>query len=311
MKDSGMIENDRSVDRAATIVLVAGMSFILIPLAIAAVTATQPYETFIEAGGLSFALGGHFLDNMEKILSETKLLRQLGNSLAVATIVAVMKVGFCFLAAYALVFFEGKFRRALFAVMIATVMLPLDLRVITTYQIVANVAMPLNWILDATGANWAIEKVAGFRPYFRLSLLDTYFGTAAPIAANCTAVFIFRQFFLTLPKDLPRAAIMDGAGPIRFMIDIVLPLSKTPIVATLLFFFVGAWTNYLWPLVAASTPDQQTAVVGLARIADSDIDEIPQVPLLMAGALFVSFIPVALIAVMQRQIVRGLNLSSR
>ena len=306
-----MIENAKPINLVAAVVLVVGIAFILLPLALATITATQSYETFIKEGGLNLTLGGHFSENIKAILTETKLPRQLANSFAIATIVALMNVSFCFLAAYALVFFEGKWRGPLFAVMIATVMLPLDLRVITTYQIVANVAMPLNWILDFTGTGWAIEQVFGVRPYLRLSLLDTYFGTAAPIAANCTAIFIFRQFFLTLPKDLPRAAVMDGASPVRFMIDILLPLSKTPIVATLLFFFIGAWTNYLWPLVAASTPDQQTAVVGLARLANTETDEIPDIPLLMAGALFVSFIPVAMIAVMQRQIVRGLNLASK
>ena len=306
-----MIENTKRVNFMAAAILIAGIAFILSPILITVITATQHYDTFVKNGGLSLSPGGSFFENMRVVLTETNLPRQLLNSIAIATVASVMKVSFCFLAAYALVFIESKWSRPLFAIMIATVMLPLDLRVITTYQIVANVAMPLNWFIDSTGIGWAIERAAGISVHFRLSLLDTYFGVAAPIAANCTAVFIFRQFFLPFSKDLPRAASMDGAGPIRFMIDILIPLSKTPIVATLLFFFIGAWTNYLWPLVAASTPDQQTAVVGLARLANTEPDEIPEIPLLMAGALFVSFIPVAMIAIMQRQIVQGLNLSSK
>lgn len=306
-----MIENTRSINRIAGLILALGIVFILSPLVIAFITATQSYETFVKAGGLNLTLGGHFIENLRVIVTETRLPRQLVNSFMIATIVSTMKVSFCFLAAYALVFFKNRWSGPLFTVMIATVMLPLDLRVITTYQIVANVAMPLNWIFHGTGIAWLVEQISGFRPYFQLNLLDTYFGTAAPIAANCTAVFIFRQFFMTLPRDLPRAATMDGAGPFQFMIDILLPLSKTPIVATLLFFFIGAWTSYLWPLVAASTPDQQTAVVGLAQLASTDPDEIPEIPMLMAGALFVSFIPVVIIAVMQRQIVQGLSLSEK
>lgn len=306
-----MIETTKNINRTATAILVAGIAFILAPLVIAFMTATLSYQQFVQAGGIGLNLGAHFLDNIGKIVTETQLPRQLWNSVVISILVAAIKCAFAFTATFALVFYDSRWNRIVFALTIATVMLPLELIVITTYQIVANVAMPLNWVMDLTGLGWAVEQLSGWRPEFQLSLLDTYVGVAAPIATSSTSVFIYRQFFLSLPKDLVKAAAMDGAGPIRFMIDILLPLSWTPLVATFLFWFIGGWTQYLWPLVAASTPDAQPAVVGLAKLANTEPDRIPDVPLLMAGALFVSFIPVLLIALMQRQIVKGLNLSEK
>lgn len=302
-----MIERTRSIDLTARIVLIVGVTFILAPLVIAFLTASLSYQQFVQNGGIRFDVGGHFLENLTRIWTETKLPGQLWNSFVISLLVAGIKCAFAFTATFALVFFDNRLNRIVFALTIVTVMLPLDLIVITTYQVVANVAMPLNWLLSLTG----LGQITGLGSDLKLSLLDTYIGVAAPIATSSTSVFIYRQFFLSLPRDLPRAAAMDGAGPWRFMWDILLPLSWTPLVATFMFWFIGGWTSYLWPLIAASTPDAQPAVVGLAKLIDSEPDKIPDVPLLMTGALFVSFIPVVLIALMQRQIVRGLNLSEK
>lgn len=306
-----MIENAKPINRTAQIILILGMIFILLPIVIAFMTATLTYEEFIKNGGIGLSLGGEFFNNFYRIMTETQLPKQLLNSIVISLLVAFIKCSFAFTATFALVFYKSKLNNIIFAFTIVTVMLPLELIVITTYQIVANVMMPVNWFLALTGLDWAIESLTGTYPTFQLSLLDTYIGVAAPIATGSTSVFIYRQFFLTLPKDLVRAATMDGAGPFRFMKDILLPLSWTPLVATFLFWFIGGWTSYLWPLVAASTPESQTAIVGLAKLAASEEDLIPEVPLLMAGALFVSFIPVVLIAIMQRQMVQGLNLSEK
>ena len=306
-----MVEDTRGIDRTAFVILIVGIAFILAPIVIAFLTATLSYEEFVSAGGIGLNVGSNFLDNMQRIVTETRLPRQLWNSFVISLLVAGIKCAFAFTATFALVFYKSRWNRIIFSLTIATVILPLELLVITTYQIVANVAAPINWLMQITGLAWLSEQVVGAKHEFKLSLLDTYIGVALPIATSSTSVFIYRQFFLSLPKDLPRAAAMDGASPFRFMVDILLPLSWTPLVATFMFWFIGGWTQYLWPLVAAATPAAQPAVVGLAKLANADPDSIPDVPLLMAGALFVSFIPVVLIGVMQRQIVRGLNLSEK
>lgn len=302
-----MIERTRSIDITAQVILVVGVTFILAPLVIAFLTASLSYRQFVQNGGITLQVGGHFLANLHHIWFETRLPGQLWNSFVISTLVAAIKCAFAFTATFALVFFDNRLNRIVFALTIVTIMLPLELIVVTTYQIVANVAMPLNWLLSLSG----LGEVTGIGSDLRLNLLDTHIGVAAPIACSSTSVFIYRQFFLSLPRDLPKAAAMDGAGPWRFMWDILLPLSWTPLVATFMFWFIGGWTQYLWPLIAASTPDAQPAVVGLAKLATNEQDRIPEVPMLMAGALFVSFIPIVLIAVMQRQIVRGLNLSEK
>lgn len=303
-----MIESTRGIDRTAATVLILGMTFILSPLVIALIVATQSYEEFVAAGGISLLPGRHFIENIVHIATETNLPRQVLNSIIVATSVAAIKCSFAFMATFALVFFESRWSKLIFALTIATVMLPLDLIVVTTYQVVANVAMPLNWLIELC---WYASTTPTAAPHLEWNLLDTYLGIAAPIATSSTSVFIYRQFFLSLPRDLPRAAAMDGAGPLRFLVDILLPLSKTPLIATFIFWFVGGWTNYLWPLVSATSSDMQPAIVGLSRLATSEPDRIPEVPMLMAGALFVSFLPVVLIAVMQGRIVKGLNLSEK
>jgi sn-glycerol 3-phosphate transport system permease protein len=194
---------------------------------------------------------------------------------------------------------------------LATIMLPIDIRVITTYQVASNVLSPVNAILDFTGLNGLIEQAFGAPVALEWNVLDTHFGLVAPLVAHGTGTFLFRQFFRTLPTDLFKAARMDGAGPIRFMIDILLPLSRSSFAALLVLTFLSGWTQYLWPLVAASKPDMQTAVVGLARLVPDMEGEVPDFPMIMAGVVIVSIIPLAMIAFLQRYLVRGLVLSEK
>ena len=116
---------------------------------------------------------------------------------------------------------------------------------------------------------------------------------------------------MTLPKDLFKAARMDGAGPIRFLFDILLPLARTSFASLFVLTFLSGWTQYLWPLVGASTPDMQTAVVGLARLVPDADGRVPDFPMIMAGAVLVSLVPLTMIALLQRFLVQGLVLSEK
>lgn len=295
-----MVENTRSIDLVAGAILVLGMGFVLLPLVVAFITATQAYETVL-SGGLNWLPGDALLTNVVRIFTSTALPGQLVNSFVAAMLVATLKCLLAFMTALAIVFFKIRWGGVLFAVTLVTIMLPVDLRVITTYQVAANVGMPVNWLLD----------LFGLAPLLQLSVLDTWFGLAAPLVAHGTGTFLFRQSFLAMPRDLPRAAVMDGAGPVRFALDILLPLSRAPLVALFIMMFLGGWTQYLWPLVAASRPEMQTAVVGLARLANDMPGAVPDYPLIMAGALVVSAIPLAMVALLQRYIVRGYALSEK
>ncbi len=295
-----MVENTRSLDLTAGLILAIGMAFVLLPLVVALVTATQSYETVLTQG-LGWVPGDQFAANVGRVFSDTPIPGQLWNSFVVASLVAGLKCALAFATALAIVFFRIRWGGLLFGFTLITIMLPVDLRVITTYRVAADVGMPVN----------AVAAVFGLGPVLRLSVLDTWFGLAAPLVAHGTGTFLFRQAFLAMPRDLPRAAVMDGAGPVRFALDILLPLSRAPLIALFIMMFLGGWTQYLWPLVAASRPDMQTAVVGLARLSANQEGAVPDYPLIMAGALVVSIIPLTMVALLQRYIVRGYALSEK
>ena len=303
-----MIEDTRSINVAANTLLAVGCLFVLSPLVFVVITASQTYGDFLR-NNFSLTPGGHFLENLVMAWELTDLPRQTFNSVVVAT---TSSVGRCFLAfttAFAVVFFSARYGPLVYAAVLASIMLPLELMVITAYQVAANIALPLNAIANSFGA-W--EAFAGRALDLQLNLLDTYAGISIPLMAQGTATLILVQHFKTLPASLPRAAALDGAGPLRFMLDILLPISRGPLLALFLFLFISGWIQYMWPLVVASSPEMQTAVVGLTRLDTGMAEgEIPNFPLRMAGAIMVTAIPLLLIALTQHLIVRGLVIPER
>lgn len=304
-----MVENARSINIVASLILVIGIAYIVGPLYLTLTTASHSYE-FMLQNGLVWSPGGDFFANMKRIFTDTSIPLQMINSLVVAAGTAVGLCILSFLSAYAIVYFRIRWAGVVFALILATVVLPLDMRFVTTYQVASNVFSPLNAVLDATGLNGLIAAVFGTPVHLEWSILNTRLGLITPLLAHGMGTFLFRQFFLTLPKDLFKAARMDGAGPIRFLFDILLPLSRTSFASLFVLTFLSGWTQYLWPLVASSTADTQTAVVGLARLVP-DEGAVPDYPLIMAGAILVSIVPLMMIALLQRYLVQGLVLSEK
>jgi sn-glycerol 3-phosphate transport system permease protein len=286
------------------------MLYILGPLFLTLMTASQSYE-FMLRSGMAWFPGDQFFNNVVRIFTETQIPVQMFNSFIVATATAIGTCLFSFLTAFAIVYFRVRYGGVIFAMALATIMLPLDIRVITTYQVASNILSPINAVLDFSGLNGLIAAQFGAPVHLELSVLNTHFGLVAPLIAHGTGMFLFRQFFKTLPVDLVKAAKMDGAGPIRFMLDILLPLSRSSVAALFVLTFLSGWTQYLWPLVASSTPDMQTAVVGLARLAPDADGAVPDFPLIMTGAVIVSIVPLLMIALLQRYLVRGLVLTEK
>jgi sn-glycerol 3-phosphate transport system permease protein len=304
-----MVENARFINIFASLILIIGIAYIVGPLYLTLTTASHSYE-FMLQNGLVWSLGGDLFANMKRIFTDTLIPLQMINSLVVAAGTAAGLCILSFLSAYAIVYFRVRWAGIVFALILATVILPLDMRFVTTYQAASNVFSPLNAVLDATGLNELISTVFGAPVHMEWSILNTRLGLVAPLLAHGMGTFLFRQFFLTLPKDLFKAARMDGAGPIRFLFDILLPLSRTSFASLFVLTFLSGWTQYLWPLVASSTADTQTAVVGLARLVP-DEGAVPDYPLIMAGAILVSIIPLMMIALLQRYLVQGLVLSEK
>ncbi|MBH2846242.1 ABC transporter permease subunit [Serratia marcescens] len=305
-----MIENTRSIDIASNLVLILGMLFILTPLYFVITTATHSFE-YVLQNGTPLYPGTHLFENIAYLFSHTRIPSQIVNSFCVALTVALGKCLFAFLTAFALVFFNLRFASVIFALVLVTIMLPLDVRVVTTYEVASNVLAPLNWLFRITGIEALYRYATGQTLHLELSLLNTYFGLAVPLIAHGTGTFMFRQFFKTIPRELPEAARMDGAGPLRFAIDILMPISKSSFAALFILMFLGGWSAYLWPLVASSTPEMQTAVVGLAKLQPSSDGEIANYPVIMTAVLMISCIPLIMIALLQKHVVKGLALSEK
>ena len=305
-----MIENGRSLNTVASLILVVGIVYVLGPIYLTLATASQSYE-FMLRNGLAWYPGDRLLSNMARIFTETHIPIQMLNSLLVAFCVATFTCVLSFCSAYAIVYFRIRWAGVAFALILATIMLPLDIRVITTYQVASNIFSPLNALLDVSGLNDLIARVFGTPVQLELSVLNTRFGLVAPLVAQGAGTFLFRQFFRTLPWDLFKAARMDGAGPIRFMFDVILPLSRNSFAALFVLSFLSGWTQYMWPLVATSSPEMQTAVVGLARLVPDVANSVPDYPMIMAGVVIVSLIPLAMIVFLQRYLVQGLVLSEK
>jgi sn-glycerol 3-phosphate transport system permease protein len=159
------------------------------------------------------------------------------------------KITLACITAFGIVFFNSPRRMVIFWLIFITLMLPLEVRIVPTYAVAANALSPFQKILDWTGLSWLIEMAVGVRGGLEWNLLNSYTGLILPLVATATGTFLYRQFFLTIPDELVEAARMDGAGPLRFLWDILIPLSRTNIAALATIMFVYAWNQYLWPLL--------------------------------------------------------------
>jgi sn-glycerol 3-phosphate transport system permease protein len=204
------------------------------------------------------------------------ILPMLLNSLVMALGVAIGKIAISILSAFAIVYFRFPFRALAFWLIFITLMLPVEVRILPTFKVVAD-----------------------------LGLLNSYAGLIIPIVASATATFLFRQFFLTVPDELLEAARVDSAGPLKFFWDILVPLSRTNMAALFVILFVLGWNQYLWPLLVTTDPRYYTVVMGIKRMAEV-ADSFPQWNLVMAGVVLAMVPPVIVVIAMQRLFVKGL-----
>lgn len=276
-----MVSAPRSAVLPHTI-LIAGLLLVLFPVYVALVASSDQLADVLDAP-MSLVPGRHLFSNFAEALSAgtaktsgQPVAAMMFNSLVMALVIAAGKIAISLPSAYAVVFFRFPLRRLCFWAIFVTLMLPVEVRIIPTYKIASD-----------------------------LSLIDHYAGLTLPLVASATATLLFRQFFLTIPDELVEAAKIDGAGPWRFFIDTVIPLSRTNIAALFVILFIYGWNQYLWPLLVTNSPSMTTVVIGIRQMIGTG-DTQTEWPVVMATTLLAILPPVAVVLLMQRWFVKGL-----
>ncbi|MDB5874234.1 MAG: carbohydrate transporter rane protein 2, family [Ramlibacter sp.] len=278
-----MVERRTTMGLLAHAVMILGMLIVAFPIYLAFVASTHTSQEIVQAP-MPLLPGGHFWDNYSAALtghgggagSNAPVGRMMWVSLVTALVIAFGKIAVSLLSAFALVYFRFPFRNVFFWAIFVTLMLPVEVRILPTYKVVSD-----------------------------LGMLNSYAGLTIPLIASATATFLFRQFYLTVSEELAEAARIDGAGPMRFFWDILLPLSKTSIAALFVIQFIYGWNQYLWPLLATTSEDMYPVVVGIKRmIAGGDSGN--EWNIVMATAIMAMIPPAIVVIFMQRWFVKGL-----
>ena len=264
-------------------VLILGVALVVFPAWVAIVASTHAPGTFVR-GVIPLLPGSHAIENYTTAIFEGRsragtppIGLMLFNSLIVALLIAVGKIAISILSAFAIVYVRFPFRMAFFWLIFLTLMLPVEVRIVPTFQVVADFGM-----------------------------LNSYAGLSVPLLASATATFLFRQFFMTVPDELMEAARVDGAGPMKFFRDILMPLSVTNIAALFVIMFIYGWNQYLWPLLITTDAGYYTIVMGIQRMVTGGDSE-PLWHLVMATVVMAALPPVLVILFMQRLFVKGLT----
>jgi sn-glycerol 3-phosphate transport system permease protein len=264
------------------LVLLIGVAIVAFPVYLCFVGSTHP-QHITANGQMPLYPGPIFFETYYKTLfvgssgsTREPVATMLMNSFIMACVIALGKIAISIISAFAVVYFKFPFRMAAFWLIFITLMLPVEVRIYPTYKIAAD-----------------------------LNLLDSFAGLTVPLIASATATLFFRQFFLTIPDELVEASKLDGAGPLRFFWDTVLPLSRTNIAALFVILFIYGWNQYLWPLLITTRDDMQTIVIGIKKMIVT-ADALTEWNVVLATAMLAMLPPVMVVVLMQRWFVKGL-----
>jgi sn-glycerol 3-phosphate transport system permease protein len=289
-----MVERTRALDIACHGLLILGGLLVCLPIYFAFVVGSHTVGDVL-AVPPPWLPGDRFFENAATAWQKGNLGRLLFNSLVVAVGITVGKIAVSLLSAFAISYFRFRYRMTAFWLIFASLMLPVEVRILPTYEAVTNVALPLQWLFDWLGIEVTLEW----------NMMNSYGGLILPLIASATATFLFRQFFLTVPEELCEAARIDGASPLHFFRHVLLPLSMSNMVALSIILFLYGWNQYLWPLLFTTEKDMATAVIGLKHlIPQSDAE--PAWNVAMNAALLVMLPPALVVVALQRWLVKGL-----
>lgn len=279
-----MVERRPWLDLLSHAILIVGVVIVAFPVYLTFIASTQSAEQIATSAPLSLLPGSHLIENYRLALlgGETSAgsrfapgLPMMGVSLAMALTIALGKIAISLLSAFAIVYFRFPLRHVVFWMIFVTLMLPVEVRIGPTYEVIAH-----------------------------LGMLNTYAGLTVPLIASATATFLFRQFFLTVPDELVEAARVDGAGPMRFFWDVLLPMSRTSIAALFVIQFIYGWNQYLWPLLVTTDESMYPIVLGIKRLITGEA--YTEWNIVMATAMLAMLPPALVVLAMQKWFVKGL-----
>jgi len=263
-------------------ILLLGVLVVAFPLYVTLIASTQSLPE-IQQAPMSMLPGSHAVENYTRALTQGSSLgstapvaRMMWISFVTAMVIALGKIAISLLSAFAVVYFRFPGRMLCFWAIFVTLMLPVEVRIVPTYEVVSS-----------------------------LGMLNSYAGLTIPLIASATATFLFRQFFLTVPDELVEAARIDGAGPMRFFRDVLLPLSRTTIAALFVIQFIYGWNQYLWPLLVTTQENMYPVVIGIKRMIVGG-DAVTEWNLVMATAVLAMIPPALVVVLMQKWFVKGL-----
>lgn len=301
-----MVEKTPLLDFFTYAFLILGIFVVGFPIIYSLIAATLPLEE-VSKIPMPIIPGDQFMVNMKEAWSRGNLGAQILNSFIMASGITIGKITVSMIGAFSIVYFDYRFRIVIFASVFCTLMLPVEVRILPTYEMAANVLSPLQVLWDFLHLDSLISWFSGHDISVTLNwcLLDSYTGLILPLVASATCTFLFRQFFLTVPEELCEAAKIDGASPMMFFRKILFPLSKTNIAALVVIEFVYGYNQYLWPLLVTTNPKMTTAVIGLQNLIPQ-ADDLPEWNLALGAAVLVMLPPVLVVLFMQRWFVKGL-----
>ena len=277
-----MVENRPFMKVFYYVVLTLGVLVVAFPLYVTFIASTLTLEQVLTVP-MQLTPGDQLWNNFSQVLtggstrgSAAPVGQMMVNSLVMALVIAFGKIAISIISAFAIIYFRFPLRNFFFWMIFITLMLPVEVRILPTYKVVSD-----------------------------LGMLDSYVGLTLPLIASATATFLFRQFFLTIPDELAEAARMDGAGPMRFFWDVVVPLSKTSMAALFVIQFIYGWNQYLWPLLITTQESMYTTVIGIKRMISGG-DAATEWNLVMATAILAMIPPALVVILMQRWFVKGL-----
>jgi sn-glycerol 3-phosphate transport system permease protein len=278
-----VVERKPLLDALSHLVLIIGVLIVAFPVYVTFIASTHTTDRIVQTP-MPLTPGAHLVQNYAKALTgersgpgtKVPVNRMMTVSLVSALVIAFGKIAISLLSAFAIVYFRFPFRQLFFWAIFITLMLPVEVRIGPTYKVVSD-----------------------------LGMLNSYAGLTVPLIASATATFLFRQFFLTVPDELVEAARIDGAGPMRFFKDVLLPLSTTSIAALFVIQFIYGWNQYLWPLLVSTEENMYPVVIGIKQMI-SDGDATNDWATIMATAMLAMIPPALVVMLMQKWFVKGL-----